>query len=29
MKVFPDARHGIPFGEQSREIDPFLAEVLR
>jgi dipeptidyl aminopeptidase/acylaminoacyl peptidase len=29
MKVFPDARHGIPFGEQVSEIDPFLAEVLR
>ena len=28
MRVF-QARHGIPFADQSREVDPFLAEVLR
>ena len=28
LKVFPDARHGIPGEDLYREVDPFLARVL-
>lgn len=29
LKIFPAARHGIPFDAQFREIDPFLERALR
>jgi dipeptidyl aminopeptidase/acylaminoacyl peptidase len=29
LKIFPAARHGIPFDAQFREIDPFLERSLR
>ena len=29
LKVFPNARHGIPIDEQYREIYPFLEQSLR
>jgi len=28
LKIFPDAKHGIPIDEQYREIFPFLEQYL-